>query len=68
MKLCVVAESGNCFFKLTIHWPSLNAYPAIPWGLTSLTRSIQHCGHHNSLWIINKGNQLIHSREQHHRS
>lgn len=45
MKLCVVAESGNCVFKLTIHWPSLSVYSAIPWGLTSLTVTIQHCGH-----------------------
>jgi len=68
MKLCVITESGKFFFKLTMPWRLPSAYPAIPWDLTSLTLIIQHFGHHNSLWIINKENQLTHSREKYHRT
>lgn len=68
MKLCVIAESGNCFLKLTMQWRSPSSYPAIPWGPTSLTLKIHLLGHHNSLLSINRGNQLTNSREQHHRS
>jgi hypothetical protein len=66
MRLCVIAESGNSFFKLTMQWRSPSAYPAIPWGLTSITLNIQHFCYHNSLWIINKGNQVTKTLEQHH--
>ena len=68
MKRCIIAESDNCFFKLSTEWRSPSAHPSVPWGLNSLTLSIQHFGHHDSLWIINKGNQLTHIREQHNQS
>jgi hypothetical protein len=68
MKLCVTAESGTCFLKLTMQWCSPGAYPAIPWGLTSLTLNIHLLGHHNSLLSINKVNQMTQSRKQQHRS